>query len=294
MTTRISVLILSLVLTSVFLFNSCKDNTTGSVGGSNYYLRIIVMDAQGNPVDGLRVSAWGLLSTDFVLNKSGSVRHANEMTNVQAQTTLSFSLAANANVVLTVFNLLDRPIDTLINRVMAAGQYQFNWSTAPGLTSGVYKIQLHASNDTVHFQDSIYAVCHTTDPEQNVIGWTNSNGMFDVYNAYLFPRNLHPPTLNLTYANGPEIIGTFSYTDSVMVVLTDTSLQRQRWYIVKIGDRQNTDTLIWSPLKIEKNFVQNQRNSLENPADSKADSIVIIPPGANGWILRQNYPNPFN
>jgi hypothetical protein len=283
-----------LLFIGLILF-SCKDKGTDVMQDKNnsFQFKISVKDAAGNPVNGLRVSAWDVLSIDNLLKKASGTNQLNKTEMTYAVSTLNFSIAANAYVSLTVHNLRNNEVDTLFERVGQAGQHAINWAPSFSYPSGVYKILLKASNDTIHFQDSIYAVCHTPDPEETVIGWITQNGVFEVADNSLFPNNLDLPTFLQTNSGGPDVIGTFNYTDSVAVVLTDTSTNKQQWYYVTIGKQKNTFNLIWDPphnplVSSKQDF--HPITKIQSIADDTA--IVEIPPLK--WKLEQNYPNPFN
>ena len=63
-------------------------------------------------------------------------------------TQISFSLAQNGLVTLSVYNLLGQEVRTLINRNMEAGSHSITFD-ASGLQSGVYVYQLNAAGSTL-------------------------------------------------------------------------------------------------------------------------------------------------
>jgi hypothetical protein len=65
-----------------------------------------------------------------------------------ARTNISFDLAQNSHVVLTVFDVTGAKIATLANKDMNAGSHQINWD-ANGIPSGVYYYTLKANGAEV-------------------------------------------------------------------------------------------------------------------------------------------------
>ncbi len=298
MNTRIKILdiLVPILLVTIVFFLSCKDDGTGPIiGDTNFSFKIIVKDTAGNPVNGLRVSAWGILSIENELgfNKTRVPSQFNKTDNILAQSTLHFSLAANAYVLLSVFNLRNQETDNLVEQVLYAGQYSVSWALPFGSPTGVYKIRLNASNDSIHFQDSIYAVYHNHDPEQNVVGWTTNDGVLEVADTLIFPKILDLPQFIYTNQAGPDSLGTFYYTDSVAVVLSDTEAQKQQKYYVTVGKQKNTYNLIWNPPNNVSASIKQDFYSVTRRQSILADTVIIILPPLK-WKLMQNYPNPFN
>ena len=57
------------------------------------------------------------------------------------KTVISYKLAMNSDVELSIFNLLGQKVTTLVNKKQQAGSYQVEWD-ASGFTSGVYLYKL--------------------------------------------------------------------------------------------------------------------------------------------------------
>jgi hypothetical protein len=284
---------IALILGTGLLFISCTDNSTEPSYDTNYSIKVIVKDQAGVPINGLRVSAWDVLSIDLLLNKADGTNQLNRTDNISAASSLNFIIAANSHVLLTAFNFRNQEIDTLVDELLGAGRYQRIWVPPSGSPSSVYKIRLTAANDSINFQDSIYAVYHTQDPEQNVVGWTTHSGVFELSDASLFLNKLDLPEFNRTYSTGPEIIGTFNYTNSVAVILTDTSTHQQQRYFVTIGRQRNTFNLTWNP---PNNLLAANRQYVGLAAKTQSiasDTVIVVVPPLF-WKLEQNYPNPFN
>jgi hypothetical protein len=290
-----------LFFTGLFFF-SCKDKGTDpiSVEDIGFRFKVSVKDNAGNPVNGLRISAWGVLSIENQLNKTSISSQLNKVNKIQAQTSLTFSLAQKAYVIFSIFNLRDQEIVRLTNEPKLAGLYQVSWN-APSTPSsvvppGVYKCRLFAkstTSDSVLFQDSIYAVLHHFDPEVTVLGWTSQSGIFETTNTLLFPKVLDPPTLLQTNSTGPEIIETFNYTDSIAVFLTDTTTHKQQLYYLTIGKQTNTFNLTWNPPNNLSVSIKQDFSPVTKLRSIAADTVIEVRPTAE-WKLYQNYPNPFN
>jgi hypothetical protein len=286
-----------LFLTGLFFF-SCKDRGTNpiTVDDTNFHFKIIIKDPAGNAINGLRVSAWGVLSIDNQLYRTSISSQLNKVNKIQAATVLTFSLAKKAYVIFSVFNLLNQEIIRLTDEPKLAGLYTVSWNaqSTPSfiVPSGVYKCRLFAkstTSDSVLFQDSIYAVLHQPDPQISVVGWTSQSGIFETTNALLFPKVLDPPALLRTNSTGPNIIGTFNYTDSVAVFLTDTTTHKQQLYYLTIGKQTNTFNLTWNPTTSP---IFSIAGSLSISSDTLGVEIPTVIPSS--WNLYQNYPNPFN
>ena len=221
-------------LVAGLMIYSCKDKGSNVTQDKDkeFHVKISVKDPAGNPVSGLRVSATGILTIENQLTYKSlplSLK-PNRSGQIQALTSVRFSTAANAFVMLTLLDLRGQRIDTLVYSPKSAGLYSINLGIPYGSLSGVYLCRLSAVNDSVHFQDSIYIVYHNPDPNQNVVGWTNQSGVFQESDINLFPHNLDLPMFAQTNSSGPEIVGTFEYTDSVSIVLTDTTNKKQQNY----------------------------------------------------------------
>jgi len=56
-------------------------------------------------------------------------------------TTIAFSMAAESRVTLTVFDILGRQMDVLVDKRLAAGRYIVQWSPRE-LASGIYFVRM--------------------------------------------------------------------------------------------------------------------------------------------------------
>jgi len=284
-----------LFFTGLFFF-SCKDKGTNPlpIEDTSFRFKVIVKDSAGIPVNGLRVSAWNILSLEGNLHKT-STQKLSKISATTFSSALQFEVPIAAQITFSVFNLRDQEIATLVNGQRNSGRYSVIWKTPlatfPATPSGVYKCKLVAiktSSDSVLFQDSIYTVLHQPDPETTVLGWTSQSGIFETTDALLFPKVLDPPLFVHTDPTGPDSLGTFYYTDSVAIVLTDTVTRTQHRFNAAIGKQVNTYNLTWNPTASPTPFIERSSIILHKAMDVHP---IAIP---TSWKLYQNYPNPFN
>ena len=102
------------------------------------------------------------------------------------------------------------------------------------------------------------------------------------------------PEFYRTGSGGPEIIGTFSFLDTVIIALHDTINNRVQYYNYPLMDGENNYSLNWNP-SLGKNFDTNRKNRklFKTEEIFSIDSIpVVVIPKENE--LLQNYPNPYN
>jgi hypothetical protein len=80
-------------------------------------------------------SSTGMIK-DFILSQ-------NFPNPFNPSTVISYQLAVNSHVTLTVFDMLGREVATLANEQRSAGSYSAQWN-APGIASGVYLVRMEA------------------------------------------------------------------------------------------------------------------------------------------------------
>lgn len=283
------------ITTVMLLFSSCNDDTTSPPPIQQIFsVRISVKNMSGAPVTGLRISVWNHLS----INLSGM----QSSTNIQqrslkptAASSIGFNVRTTSKVTLKVMYFDDSPVSTLVNEVMSDGMYTVHWFVDSIIPSSVYKYQLiakHPTNDSLLFQDTKYAVLYRgPDIQQTIIGWTSNNGVFETNDIRLFPNVLDLPVLVQTLSSGPEPINTFTFRDTVSIVLTDTTSHQQMAFIHVIKKGVLNDIqLVWDPtLSLQwmpyTDLIPQRGEAIQTRRLSK----VIT-----AWKLYQNYPNPFN
>ena len=121
--------------------------SSNGAGGSWYDLGLNQGDDIGVRI---RVSSTVGIDDDYTLNRPGSpIAIRNYPNPFNNRTTIEYSLPSDGHVVLQVFDILGRHVETLINGFQAAGNYQTDWDSRD-LTSGYYfyKIQSGSSVQT--------------------------------------------------------------------------------------------------------------------------------------------------
>jgi len=93
------------------------------------YVRLV----RGEPISEVGSNESGI-PTKFTLGQ-------NYPNPFNPSTTISFSLPAEINVSLKIFNVIGQEVATLVNENLSAGSYSFQWN-AKNLTSGVYYYRL--------------------------------------------------------------------------------------------------------------------------------------------------------
>jgi hypothetical protein len=144
------------------------------------------------------------------------------------------------------------------------------------------------STAAVAFRDSIYVTLWQPDPALAFLGYTGTTGAFEMKDSLAFPHLLSLPQMLRTDVS-PTVIGTFSFPDSVNIVLTDTSSSQSLTVAQKIVHGANAVAITWNP-GLQKISVLPSA-TLSAGAVSMDSSVVHVP---TQWKLYQNYPNPFN
>lgn len=270
---------------------ACSKDSVGPDNG--FSLKLLVRDAGGKSVAGLRVSAFN----DLAVSPGPSKRLRDRSSRPQSVTTIVFQSPVSYRGSLTLLTMKGATVaDLFDNALRPAGVYSVNWATDAGLLCGVYWCRLVATDSSrglVLFHDSVLVSFHHTDPSMSVIGWTNGSGVFETRNEALFPNLFQLPPIPMTDATGPTVIGSFAYSDSVTITLEDTASQltMSKRGVIKQG--QNSIDVAWSPTLTRGFRGEATQNGGRNVRGlSTIDTVVVIVPTT--WKLYQNYPNPFN
>lgn len=113
----------------------------------NFFNIILVVKAQGNPVDSLKQlfkSEYGLGIDDKIGKISERIElYSNYPNPFNSSTTISYSLSRRSNVRLSIYNILGQLVKTLLNEDQFPGEYSINWNAA-NLNSGIYYIHLES------------------------------------------------------------------------------------------------------------------------------------------------------
>lgn len=278
-----------LIFVLMFLAN-CDDNPTESED-NNFIFAINVIDKNSNRLSNVNVSTWNKIQ-----KSSSYLPKTHEYSEIQATTSIEFSLKQKCNVNLSIYDLEGNVFSTLIDNItLMAGFYRYQFLNKNNIGTGVFKCKLSIKEDSLSnpiiFTDSIYSVILSPDPIASQIGSTTSNGKFSTTNRLLFPNLYELPELILTGEGGPEQLATFSISDEIIIALTNSNSETK--YFEKILlDEKNEFTLDWDKGSDEypswgwNSFQKN--NMLSKIVD---DTSAIVP---NNFKLYQNYPNPFN
>lgn len=277
------------LLISVVLF-SCGDSPVDiQPPTDDFSLTISVKDSEGSPVSNISISAWNKLPYDnYLMPKIQTIEGTQS-----SSTKFEFALKAKSHVNLIAYDLEETLYDSIISRELNPGNYKVIWQNSE--PNRVYRVVFEAIVDSLidslNFCDSIYAVNHTIDPQEASIGQTDINGKFETKNKLLFPRLFELPEFNRTSVNGPEIIGAFSFLDTIVIALSDTVNNKVQYYDLLFTDGENKVSLNWNSTLAKKN--QSSNKIYKTNTTSLLDSIAPIGiPMKNNF--RQNYPNPFN
>ena len=270
---------------------SCRDNSVSVGNGTNTFLvKITVKDSRGQPVQGLAVSLYNDLG-QLVLKKERSSASPSEY---DANTTISFSTASSSLVTLSMYDLDGRLVDSaLADKPLLAGRYNVVESlNATGIGTRVYKSVLTAVNDTsgqILFKDSIYITLWNNNPSQSIAGYTSASGTYETTDSLSFPNVLTLPPMVATNETGPAPIGVFSFPDSVVITLTDTTSSKSVSYVRQVPKGQNEFSLSWSPSA--NDF------AISHYSPPMQGRLVVVPRNSSAapirWALSQNFPNPF-
>ena len=272
--------ILALLLALVFI--TCNENSVDN-NDKPFSLSVQVTDSNNNLLNNINVSLWDRININ-TMSKNTS------QNNILASTSIGFSLPQKCFVSMDMYNLDNNIADRVISKELPAGSYSYTWSTS--IPNGVFKCILTTSSDSlkneIFFNDSIYVVLIAGDPMISLIGKTDADGRVTTSNKLLFNNLYNLPSIPFTSADGPEILGYFTFSDSVTIALSDESFSTIKLYYCEIKNGENKITLNWDEgvLQPNNNLTGDKLDKGTTPLDS-----VYLP---QNWELRQNYPNPFN
>ena len=258
--------VLTFIIFLLLLFLSCTDNPIDNQNDNTFSVEITVVDLNGNPLPNVKVSIWNKLNNVPYLKKVDSHK------NINASTTIPYTIAQQCFVNVIIFDLNNEIVKELVSGQYQAGAYEVEWSTL--FANGVYKCILSTSSDSLHgsvlFKDSIYVSLISPDPSISLIGITDSEGSIKVIDKLLFPHLFNLPSIPRTLESGPEIVGYFDYSDSVVFALSNESFSKTVMVnrLVVDGPNKYKFTLDNNFLIFEKNLKSND-NQLENDFELK-------------------------
>ncbi|UCH82916.1 MAG: hypothetical protein JSW50_10615 [Candidatus Latescibacterota bacterium] len=270
---------------------ACDTATDPVEDDIGFLFRIEVKDSEGKPVTNLRISGYNELSNIDPFFSDAEFTSPPEPT---ATTSIHTVVAVKSQVDVSIYDLNRQLIAILSDTVLAAGTHRLIWSPGREPFSGIYECRMTA-RDTLSgemiFEDLMYPVKWTADPEVSVYGYTDSEGIYQTANELMFPNVLeNVPTLIQTNAIAEEL-GTFAFEDTVVLTITDTALDDTMRIRRVVRPGRNVFAIVWDP----GSPAPATHRADEPPYPAKAVSVDsdIDPPDLE-WSLRQNYPNPFN
>ena len=280
------------LITLALIVGSCKDDWTSLPVESAFSLKLEVVDTAGHPSPGLRISVWNRLDGIY----PGMAAKTAGPTGLSSISSMMFDVPNEARISLTVFDLDGAVVTSLYDReLLEAGFHIINFSIQASVPTRVYKC-LYVAEDTagstVLFRDSIFAVLWQPDVSISILGWTSSPaGTFETRDSLLFPNTLALPPLIET-GQDPSPIGTFTISDNVTIVLTDTARHQYQSFqrVIRKGIG-NTIQLVWNP----RAAAMESTHPIK-PSRRQVNTDGVVVPGdiPRAFKLHQNFPNPFN
>jgi hypothetical protein len=280
------------LLITVFCLSGCSDSTDPD--DPVFKLRLTVADRSGNPINGLQVSAWSLLPAEITQDGKSAAGPTRAATNFR------FALAENSQVSLSLYDVDDQKICTLVDGFLPMGMHTVIWN---GMTcdlaepehavSGVYRAEFEVRDpDTseITHEDEVLAVMYLADPEQQILGRTDREGRFGSEDKSFFPHLYDwPPLAQVNEV--AETLGTFSYTGGVRIVLTDTGTMQTQTQDFVIDEDLNRLRIVWDPAKMAG--LEEGAPELSLSEFTRVNSAPL-PVKQTETQIFQNYPNPFN
>jgi hypothetical protein len=237
-------------------FASCSDKITQSTPVS-FSFKVEVSDTNGNPVSGLRVDAFNLLSTGprplllpALPEPTGAIPVPTEFrlsapypNPFVGSMSTEFDLPVACSYEFRVTDLADREVFFFSDSSVDAGTY------TPGLGPSVsrhtaYVIQVVAFDSSrVLFVDTTFVSNWSPDPAENTLGQTDGNGELLTHDSLCFPSLFGVPEMDRTEPPG-TVVGRFHYVDSVWIVLSDSNGLQQD-FVQPLYWGKNVTELVW-------------------------------------------------
>jgi len=244
----------SIIIFCILSVNSCKENPIVGINENSFSIEVQVVDPNGNPLPNINISSWNEINLVTALKKINSKSENN------AATSIPYTILEKCYVELTIYDLNGKIKEKIVSGQREAGRYSVSWETLS--TNGVFKCKLITSSDpgmkNILFQDSIYIVQNTPDAKVSSLGKTDINGKIKTADKLLFPHLFNLPLIPYTSEVGPEVLGYFSFSDSVTIALSDESFLKTRLYKREIKNIENKLSLKWDGTLL-KGLVENQR-----------------------------------
>ncbi|MCK4632435.1 MAG: hypothetical protein KAT79_04140 [candidate division Zixibacteria bacterium] len=171
----------------------------------------------------------------------GAAFYQNYPNPFHETTTFNFALPDAGDYRLIVKDLHNEIVDSVVGSA-SAGVTEIEWD-ASLVPDGVYCCNLTiADSNAVLFSESLYAV--KWQPIPATLGYTSTDGVFETDDSLSFPGVWVLPELIQT-SETSELIGSFSYSDTVTIVLTDTLAGIDQMFNKAITSGVNQFDLVW-------------------------------------------------
>lgn len=280
-----------LFLVTIGSLLACEDSQ-GPVVPESFRLQIVIADARGDPVPGLRISAFNNVPDWVLQDPSGPPCAPTASTSkVLGRATLAFCVPESARVRITALDVEHTPLRLLWNETLPPGQHTLAWDqrdeTGNPLPGGLYVFQFDAfdpGNSHLLFSDSELALYHRGAEE--ILGFTDGSGRIEIPDRKRFPTLFDPGPLQARDADGNDR-GAFRILDSVTIVAVDTLTWRAQCFTREIIDAPQVVRLTWSPTSQTsgtipqptpaKGGVRSASIPVPGPADWSSCSLVVVP-----------------
>ncbi|MFC1572555.1 hypothetical protein ACFL6M_03045 [Candidatus Eisenbacteria bacterium] len=258
-----------LPLLIVVAFLSCGDEGTSPGGGDEtFQLQVVVNDASGAPIPGVRVSAWNK-TPDWVAALVGYrgtpapaayqshlpddlprllVNMPNPFSTI---TTWRVYLPGYLSARLQLFDIEGNLDTTLLDDQFPAGMHTRSWQIhSASHASAVYEARFSvwtSTRDTLVFEDTLYAAFYRPEIEAHngVIGFTDDNGLLVIADRLFFPGSYDLPPLEAVDEEGVSH-GAFDFSDTAVFTLVDTSTGVRQVFEERITAGSNDLKLTWA------------------------------------------------
>lgn len=209
------------ILSLTLLVVTCKESPTKPSTTQPISFRVTVQDQSGNPVPGAKISAWNIISGFHPAPRPAGGKSSS---GIQALTSMPFLMHDSGLYFLRIQDLDGRTVQAHQGSG-PAGVHMLSWEMDT-LPSTVYKAVLAISDSgaqNARFRDSLYVTLYRDgDPVTTLLGRTNQVGLFETSDSTRFPFLYGLGSMPLTGPGSPQPIGTFSFSDQVALIVTDS------------------------------------------------------------------------
>jgi hypothetical protein len=254
---------------------SCSDKSSNPQLDA-FDLEVRLLDAAGHPIPGIRVSAWNKVPCEFTLDGCGgpAARRPSCLSMAwdsnfvlppdtrligvwpnpfSGAATLRFNVAEPCSVALWIHDVSGRSVRFLYGAPAPAGAHSVAWdgrdASRNRLPISAYKIRFEvwtADRHSRSYVDSTWVAIYDSDPdrESSRLGYTDIAGRVGTTETTRFPSLFTYPRMTACDENGNEI-GTFVFSDTLVIAASDTSAGTTRFFERALGARKNQFDLQW-------------------------------------------------